>query len=325
MRTDGAGVRASVNLTADAAASQYDPLLDKRYRETALGRNVVDYLAWLEVAHRAPRTRDQYERDLSVGCMLYPTKAIEEWAGEDMLHVLSQFPAASQKRASAPWKGFWRYAILFGYVEANPMDRVPPIPKPVRKLIDVFTEEEEELLIAQPERRDAVLLMLLFDTGIRKGEARALAGEHIDLDSGRIIIRAGKGGKGRIVPIAGRLTQALADLLLIEGIGPDDHLWYAQTANQHGRRVLRRKPIGEGTFHRWWGECIARSGVLYRKPHTTRHTFATQWLRDGGGIVELSKILGHASIRTTIDEYAHLVTEDIAAELTRILELRAAR
>lgn len=309
-----------------ATVRDFDPLLDKAYRETKLGPHIVDFCAWLASARKRPRTLDSYERDLARGALLYPSLGITDWTAEHMLHVLQQFPAGSQGRARAPWRRFWKWAILWNYVDANPMDKLPELQKMPRKLIEVFTEAEEDLLIAQAEPRDSALMLLLLDTGIRKGEARNLRGEHVRLEEQRLLIRDGaKGGKHRIVPIAGRLVQVLADLLITDGIDRDDHLWYTNAANQHGSRVMRSKPIGEGTFHRWWGSCIEYAGVKYRKPHTTRHTFATKWLRDGGGIVELSKILGHASVKTTIDEYAHLVTEDIAAELTRILEVRAAR
>lgn len=313
-------------MTAAAVTRDYDALLDKAYRDTKLGPHVADFLAWLKVAQRAETTRDQYERDLARGCLMYPSLAPREWSSKNMLHVLQAFPAASQKRAASPWRTFWKWAVQWQLVDANPMDRLPDIPRLPRKVIEVFSEMEEELLIAQPELRDRALMMILLDTGIRKAEARNLRAENVDLDGQRLKIREGaKGGKHRIVPIAGRLVSTVAELLITEGIDAADHLWYTRLSNQHGTRLLRSRPTGEGTFHRWWVERVKYAGVEYRKPHTTRHTFATKWIRDGGGIVELSKMLGHASVKTTIDEYTHLVTDDIAAELERILELRATR
>jgi hypothetical protein len=73
--------------------------------------------------------------------------------------------------------------------------------------------------------------------------------------------------------------------------------------------------IGEGTFHRWWGRCIETAGVRYPNPHVTRHTFATNWLRRGGRLETLSQTMGHASIRTTFDLYAHLDTRDAEADM----------
>lgn len=50
-------------LPSQPAMGDYDPLLDKSYRDTALGSDVVAWLAWLELGGAAPRTLDQYERE----------------------------------------------------------------------------------------------------------------------------------------------------------------------------------------------------------------------------------------------------------------------
>ncbi len=50
----------------------YDPLRDKTYQSTRLGRDVADFLAWLELGGASPRTLDQYERDLARGALMFP-------------------------------------------------------------------------------------------------------------------------------------------------------------------------------------------------------------------------------------------------------------
>src|SRR5215213_7085764 len=88
--------------------------------------------------------------------------------------------------------------------------------------------------------------------------------------------------------------------------------------NQQGWHAISRvKPIGEGTFHRWWERCLDAAGVRYRNPHVTRHTFATRWLRRGGRLETLSMVMGHASIRTTFDLYGHLDTRDVLADMEK--------
>jgi integrase/recombinase XerC len=163
----------------------------------------------------------------------------------------------------------------------------------------------------------------MFGTGARKGDCRRLKVKHFrpteDAD-GRdsFVFLDGKGGKDRVVPVLPRVARATAELVLLEGLNDNDHFWYSVRANEISRKVVRRDPVGEGTFARWYTDCLERAGVRYRNPHTTRHTFSTNWLRQGGRLETLSMILGHASIRTTYDEYAHLDTTDVLADLAII-------
>jgi integrase/recombinase XerD len=101
----------------------------------------------------------------------------------------------------------------------------------------------------------------------------------------------------------------------MERLDPRDHVFYAVRANETWRRVERGKPIGEGTFHRWWVDCLARAEVRYRSPHTARHTFATSWRRRGLSVDEIQILLGHASIRTTSDLYVHTGVDDVARHM----------
>jgi integrase len=80
-------------------------------------------------------------------------------------------------------------------------------------------------------------------------------------------------------------------------------------------KVSRARPLGAGSFDRWWRRSLAAAGVRYRNPHTTRHTFATRWLRRGGRLETLARAMGHESIRTTFDLYGHLDTSDVAADM----------
>jgi integrase len=80
----------------------------------------------------------------------------------------------------------------------------------------------------------------------------------------------------------------------------------------------RARPIGDGSFQRWWDRCLRGAGVRYRKPPTTRHTFATRWRRRGLAVDEIQLLRGHSSIRTTSDLYVHTDVEDVAARMALI-------
>jgi integrase len=168
-------------------------------------------------------------------------------------------------------------------------------------------------------------MQILFDAGPRKGDCRAFQLQHFrteptpDAPYGRLVFREGKGGKDRQVPATQAVAAKLNELAILEGLARTDFLWYGRPANAVGYRITRSGPIGEGTFDRWWRRCLDAAKVRYRNPHTTRHTFATRYLRGLGGkpgrLETLQLVLGHESIRTTDDLYGHLDMSDVALDM----------
>jgi integrase/recombinase XerD len=298
-------------LTLGGAGRDYDPLRDKSYRDTALGADVVAWLSWLELGGAAERTLDQYERDLSVLCHLYPTKGLGDLTDFELGAAVRRFPPASRRVRKAAFDSFYRWAIRTRRIDKNPMGLLPAVKRRPQRYIDVFSETELDDLVALP-LVDSVLMLLLADAGLRKSEACALQVRRLKVDTAEVVVLGGKGGKDRLVPMTGRLRQAVEEFLLFERLDPQAHLWYSRPG---GGKVSRARPLGAGSFDRWWRRCLETAGVRYRNPHTARHTFATRWLRRGGRLETLSIAMGHASIRTTFDLYGHLDTSDVAADM----------
>jgi integrase len=173
---------------------------------------------------------------LARACVLYPQRTLETLTSEDLVHIVASFPPKSQKRARAAFASMYRWAILWAKVDRNPMDRVPrPIQRPGR-YIEVFTDAEAAALTSL-ELRDGALTTVLFDAGLRKGEARNLRQRHCLLERRQLVVVGGKGGKDNVIPMTHRLGTVLADLFLTDGLGPDDHLWYAFGGNQRARTI----------------------------------------------------------------------------------------
>lgn len=302
----------------------FDPTRDRTYEQARSARAVADWLAWLELEGLAPRTLDQYERDLSRLCLTFPSKEIHEVTDGDMAHVLRTFPERSRRVRKASFDSFFKWAVRHRRIDLNPMDLLPRIKRKPQRVLNVFSDAEVESLLSI-ELADRVLLRILLDAGLRKAEARHLRVRDCQLERRQIVVLRGKGDRDRIVPMTLSLQQELAEFVLLEAPAPTDHLWYGTLANASGRTIRRSKPIGDATFHRWWGDCLKRAGVPYRKPHTARHTCATNWRRRGLALDEVQMILGHESIQTTSDLYVHTNVFDLAGHMALIEAVQSER
>ena len=302
----------------------FDPLLDKSYQCTRLGRSVADFLAWCDLGGMAERTLDQYERDLSRACLMFPNKGIEDFDDGDMNHVARSFNPKERRVRVAAYKSFFKWAVQTRRIVAKPTDSLPTIKRQPKKVYDIFTAAESDALCGLPVR-DGSLFEIMFGAGPRKGDCRNLRVRDwrpdatVDAPYGKLIFRAGKGGKDRVIPALEPIARRLSELVILEGAGGGDYLWYTRPGG--GTTINRDKPIGDGSFDRWWRRCLADAGIRYRNPHLTRHTCATRYLRNRGRLETLSLILGHESIQTTFDLYGHLDSRDIAFDLGLIQEI----
>lgn len=295
-----------------AAVIGYDVLRDSRHRDAAAARECADWLSWLELEGKAPRTLDDYERTVAVLLRMFPTKTVHEFTDGDLTHVLRAFPAASRRVRRAALSSFFQWAKITRRITDNPLEMVPKQKQTGQRVTDVFSDAERTLLESLPSP-DGQLFTILFWSGLRKGEARRLLRRHLNLDRAEIVIYRGKGDKDRAVPMHPVVQAAVADLDLLERLTGTDHVWYSRPGG--GNHTERSRPIGEGTFHRWYGRSLAAASVAYRNPHTTRHTFATRCLRVGIPVERVSLLMGHTSVRTTFDLYGHLDLEDVRRDL----------
>ncbi len=201
---------------------------------------------------------------------------------------------------------FFRWLEREGLVLVNAMARVER-PRRERRLIRPFSEEQLRAFLGVINTRTAVgsrdfaLCVLLADTGLRISEALSLGLP--DLDFGEGVARVlGKGRRERVVPLGQTVKRALLDWLKARGeIAGMDRVF----CNRFGQPLHRRTILQ--TVHEY-GRKAGIEGVRV-SPHTLRHTFAVTYLRNGGDVLTLQKILGHATLEMT-RRYAELADSD---------------
>lgn len=159
--------------------------------------------------------------------------------------------------------------------------------------------------LAKVTPRDAALLAVLFACGLRRVEVVRLRVEDYDASSGKIIAH-GKGDKPRFVPLS-------------EGWRPIVLAWWKARprgslvfVDESGGALTRKQVSGVVT------RFCRNAGVERFTPHDLRRTFATSFLQNGGDVAALSRLLGHASIQTTVGSYDRRTDEEAEAILRKM-------
>ncbi len=149
--------------------------------------------------------------------------------------------------------------------------------------------------------RDRAIMMTLLDTGIRASELTALTLRDYEPKRGQMIIHHGKGDKKRVVFLGTAAKQALWKYLASRpGAKQDDPLFVTRTGQPLHRAALRLMIERAGE----------RAGVPDAGVHRFRHTFAINFLRNGGNLLALQDLLGHERI-DTVQIYAKQAEVDL--------------
>lgn len=180
-------------------------------------------------------------------------------------------------------------------------DQVQPLsPTQVEALLHAVAHTDT------PDRNRAILLALL-DTGLRVSELCALRVGDLAADEIRVV---GKGGKARTVYLGCAARRALNRYVRKARRGADDS--DPLFVGEGGR--LRGSALGASGIRQMLGEAARLAGVqgVRVSPHTLRHTFAIQFLRGGGNLFELQRLMGHTDL-TILRRYVALAESDLAA------------
>jgi integrase/recombinase XerD len=180
-------------------------------------------------------------------------------------------------------------------------------------VLPTYTEAQIRKLIAwrpnsKHHRRLHVLVLFLLDTGCRINEALSVRVREVDFEN-LLVTLDGKGRKQRVVPFSFELRKAVFRHVKDWATGEDQLLFSSQTRTKLGNRVMLRDV--KLLCKRLGFTAPARS------LHAFRHTFALNYLRRGGSVFHLQKVLGHSSLDMT-RRYANLVTADLQSVHERV-------
>ncbi len=286
---------------------------------------VERYLSYMEGPRRSsPHTVRAYRSDLEdlldfCGRLGRPLRSVDHPMLRSYLANLSTrgLSRASIKRRASVVRRFYRFCQREGLVESNPAELLvlpkarPRLPR-VLKTIEVgrllgAAENRTTAKEPAPEAwRDLALIELLYDAGLRAGEACALEAADVDMERGWVRVVQGKGGRDRVVPLADPATVAIAAYIAharsaLSQRGGDKSA--ALFLNSRGRQMTTRDVR----------RVVAKLGVAALDgrpiwPHLLRHSFATHLLEGGADLRSVQELLGHADVGST-QIYTHVTSE----------------
>lgn len=217
---------------------------------------------------------------------------------------------ATASRSLASLKNFYSYAVSAGFLEHSPISDEIHVERGEKKLPQILSGKEVELLLAQPASsdakgiRDKAMLEVMYATGMRVSELIDLNVSDVNLDLG--VIKCGGVRKSRVIPLYPAALSSLAEYikdvrnLLITNPGEESLF-----VNIGGTRMSRQGFWKILKFYQ------AKAGIEKEiTPHTLRHSFAVHLLENGADLGALQELMGHSDISST-QLYTHMINQKI--------------
>lgn len=216
--------------------------------------------------------------------------------------------SATMSRCVASLRNFYSYLVSAGFLKESPVRDVH-IERGERKLPQILTNREVELLLQQPSDsdakgiRDKAMLEVMYATGLRVSELLGLDIQDVSVDGG--FVKCG-GKRVRFVPMYPGAIHALnrymhdvrPGMLLV----PDENALFV---NVSGERMSRQG------FWKILKHYQSTAGIEKDiTPHTLRHSFAVHLLENGADLHSIQEMMGHSDISST-QLYTHLIDQKL--------------
>lgn len=227
----------------------------------------------------------------------------------DYLHQQGK-SSATASRTLASLKNFYSYAVSTGFLDTSPVTSDIHVERGEKKLPQILSGREVELLLAQPSAsdpkglRDKAMLEVMYATGMRVTELIGLNVDDVNLDLG--IVKCSNNKKHRSIPLYPAALKALGLYMREVRIGMvSDPSENALFVNVGGVRMSRQG------FWKILKHYQAKAGIEKDiTPHTLRHSFAVHLLENGADLGSLQELMGHSDISST-QMYTHMINQKL--------------
>ena len=278
-----------------------------------------NFLNQLRYEKRASEhTVSNYQRDLKRLIAYCVEKQLSDWTDLKQNDVRAHIAARhrqgigskSLQRELSAIRSFYSFMLKNSLAESNPAQHVKA-PKQARKLPKTLDVDQVNGLLeaganSPLEIRDVAMFELFYSSGLRLSELNALDMADLDLSDRSLIVRSGKGGKSRVLPIGGKAVTAINNWLqkrMIMTTAENTALFVTTKGRRLGQRSIELR------LAQW---CKKKGLDQHIHPHMLRHSFASHLLESSQDLRAVQELLGHSNIGTT-QIYTHLDFQHLAA------------
>ena len=270
---------------------RYSPLTVRNY-----SHDIEEFMRWGE------------QNSANGGFSLLEAQAedMREW----IMHLSDErrMKAPSVNRCVASLRSLYRYLRRMEIIERDIFALIPSLKTPYRlpKFVpegDMIGVVDHTLRVLHDgdwrQRRDAMMVLLLYSCGIRLAELAGINDEDFENNFATLRVRV-KGDKERLVPLAKRVRSEVRQF--VNQKFPPDICKNQEKALFLSKQAVR---ISRSDVQRSVARLLRECGVEGKcSPHVLRHTFATHLLNDGADMREIQELMGHASLSST-QVYTH--------------------
>ncbi|MCO6451193.1 MAG: tyrosine-type recombinase/integrase [Caldilineales bacterium] len=277
---------------------------------TSLDLAMTSFLIDIEARRLTPQTLKYYRDQLGPFLAFLGVQEVTTPEEINANHIRTYLVSLQQRgladaslhSAARAIRAFGNFLVREELLEKSPMRKVqmPRVEKPIKPAF--APEEVRRLLAVCDTERDSAIVLCLLDSGCRAVEFVSLDVQDVDMKTGRVLVRRGKGRKQRVTFFGARARKTLVKYLMKRGeVHPDAPLW---TSLNTGERLT------DWGLRQMLGRLGQRAEVLHCHPHTFRRTFALWSLRAGMNIYALQQIMGHSDL-SVLRRYLALVEQDL--------------
>ncbi len=279
---------------------------------------LADFFDQLTIEKRASEhTVKSYQRDIKHLTHYCTDKSLHHWAdlkqSDIRAHIAGRhrqgLSSTSLQRELSAIRSFYNFLLKKRLADSNPAQHIKA-PKQARKLpktldVDQITGLLEAGTNSALEIRDLAMFELFYSSGLRLSELAALNLSDVDLPDNSLIVRMGKGGKSRILPIGNKAVTAINNWLqqrLKTAAASESALFVSTRGTRLGQRSIELR------LEQW---CKKKGIAEHIHPHMLRHSFASHLLESSQDLRAVQELLGHSNISTT-QIYTHLDFQHLA-------------